>query len=148
MSRTITALFDTRSDAEAGRARLVDANVDADNVRILDQQTTGSTNMGTSTADAGMSSTSTTSNSYSTADQPGIWAAIKNAFLPDEDRATYEEGIRRGGFVLTADVDEDEVNRAVDALEDANSVDIDERSNAWRAEGWTAPAAAATATRC
>lgn len=126
MSRTITAMFDNRSDAEAGQQRLLDADIDADNVRILDQSSAGDR-----------------SGSYSTQQEPGMWASIKNAFLPDEDRHAYEEGVRRGGFLLTADVDEDEVDQAVAALEDANSVDLDERSGQWKSQGWDYPAAAA-----
>ena len=123
MSRTVTALFDTRADAEAGRERLLAANIDADNVRIHDKASTGVT------ADA-----------YSTTEDTGMWSSIKNAFLPDEDRHTYEEGVRRGGFLLTADVDEDEIKEAVRVLEEANGVDMDERSTSWKNEGWAAPA--------
>ncbi|HEX2017987.1 MAG TPA: DUF2382 domain-containing protein [Aurantimonas sp.] len=124
MSRTITALFDSRHDAEAAKQRLQDARVDADHVRIHDQSTAGDMSRG-----------------YSTHQDPGLWGSIKNAFLPDEDRHTYEEGIRRGGYLLTADVDEDEVDDAVRALENANSVDIDERAGQWRSQGWDYPAA-------
>ena len=118
MSRTITALFDTRADAEAGGERLRQAGVDASHVNVHDQ------------------SSHTTAGAHSTHQDRGLWASIKNAFLPDEDRHTYEEGIRRGGFLLTADVDEDRTPDAVAALEDANSVDLDARSQQWRSEGW------------
>lgn len=128
MSRTITALFDTRADAEAGRQRLLDANLHADNVRIHDKSSVG---------EAG----------YSSHQEPGMWASIKNAFLPDEDRHTYEEGVRRGGFLLTADVDAHQADEAVRALDEAhvNTVDIDERASQWKSEGWTPPATAAMA---
>ncbi|WP_051971741.1 YsnF/AvaK domain-containing protein [Massilia sp. 9096] len=128
MSRTITALFDTRADAEAGRQRLLDANLHADHVRIHDKSSVG---------EAG----------YSSHQEPGLWASIKNAFLPDEDRHTYEEGVRRGGFLLTADVDEHQADEAVRALDEAhvNTVDIDERATQWRSEGWVPPATATTA---
>ena len=55
--------------------------------------------------------------------------------------------MRRGGFLLTADVDEDEVDEAVRALEDGHgkSVDIEERASQWRSEGWTPPVAGAAA---
>ena len=129
MSRTITAMFDSRSDAQAGQQRLLDANIDAENVRILDQ-----------------SSSDDRTGSYSTQQEPGIWASIKNAFLPDGDRHAYEEGIRRGGFLLTADVDDDEADLAVAALEDANSIDLDERSGEWRSQGWDYPAMAGGGT--
>jgi hypothetical protein len=118
MSRTITALFDTRADADAGAERLRQAGIDASNVAVHDQ------------------TSHTTAGDYSTARDKGLWASIKNTFVPHEDRHTYEEGIRRGGFLLTADVDEDRTPDAVAALEDANSVDLDARSQQWRSEGW------------
>lgn len=126
MSRTITAMFDTRADAEAGKQRLLDASINADNVRVHDSSTAGDADRG-----------------YSTHQDVGMWASIKNAFLPDEDRHAYEEGVRRGGFLLTADVDEDEADDAVRALEDANSIDLDERTSKWKTEGWNYPAAGA-----
>jgi uncharacterized protein (TIGR02271 family) len=121
MSRTITALFDSRADAEAAKARLHAAHVDADHVHIHDKSSAGFSDQSYST---------------STHSGSGIWGSIKNAFLPDEDRHTYEEGLRRGGYLLTADVGEDRVDEAVRALEDSNSIDIDERAQQWRSQGW------------
>jgi uncharacterized protein (TIGR02271 family) len=126
MTRTVTALFDQRSDAEAAEARLKAANVDASHIHIHDQSSSGIHATGHSTSSA-----------------PGMWASVKNAFLPDEDRHTYEEGVRRGGFLLTADVDEEHVDGVVRVLEEANTVDIDDRAGQWRSSGWDyAPEAA------
>ena len=119
MTRTITALFDQRADAEAAETRLKAANVDAGHIGIHDQNSAGFHATGRSTTQ-----------------DPGIWGSIKNAFVPDEDRHTYEEGVRRGGFLLTADVGEEHVDAAVKVLEEADTVDIDERSNQWRQSGW------------
>jgi uncharacterized protein (TIGR02271 family) len=128
MSSTITAMFDSRSDAEAAKARLESANVDADHVHIHDKTSSGHREQG-----------------YSTHEDRGVWDSIKNAFLPDEDRHTYEEGLRRGGVLLTADVDDDRVDEAVRVLEGAGSIDIDDRSSQWRSSGWdySAPATGA-----
>ena len=128
MNRTITAMFDTRADAEAGKQRLIAANIDTDNVRIHDQSSEG----------YNQDSSSTTASTG----QNGMWGSVKNAMLPDEDRHTYEEGIRRGGVVLSADVDDDEVDAAVRALEETSCVDMEDRSKSWRNEGWTGPQAA------
>jgi len=127
MSTTITALFDSRADAEAAKERLRSARVDLDNVHIHDQSSSGYKETG-----------------YSTHQDRGFWESIKNAFVPDEDRHTYEEGVRRGGALLTADVDEDCVDEAVRMLEEADTVDIDDRSSQWRSNGWDYPAAGAT----
>ena len=119
MTRTITALFDHRADAEAAEQRLQAANIDADHIRIHDKSSAGYNETG-----------------HSTQGEPGLWGSIKNAFLPDEDRHTYEEGVRRGGVLLTVDVDEDHVDDAVRVLEEAETVDIDDRSQQWRLSGW------------
>lgn len=127
MTRTVTAMFDTREDAEAGRARLEQAGIHASSVNIHDKSTQGFSN----------DQYSTTSH-----EDRGIWGSIKNAFMPDEDRHTYEEGIRRGGYVLSADVDDSNIDRAVAALEESKSIDVDGRAQGWRNEGWDyAPAA-------
>jgi len=119
MSRTITALFDERQDADAAKARLEQSNVQASHVSIHDKSSAGY-------SDA----------AYSTGKEPGFWGSVKHAFLPEEDRHTYEEGIRRGGYVLTADVSEDQIDDAVRVLEESNSIDIDDRSKQWREQGW------------
>ena len=126
MTRTITALFDQRADAEAAENRLKAAHVDAGHISIHDKSSPGFHATGKSTAQ-----------------DPGMWGSIKNAFLPDEDRHTYEEGVRRGGFLLTADVGEEHVDAAVKALEESDSIDVDDRSQQWKSSGWDhAPEAA------
>lgn len=129
MSSTITALFDSRAEAEAAKDRLKSARIDADHIHIHDKSSAGYKETG-----------------YSTHEDRGFWDSIKNAFVPDEDRHTYEEGVRRGGALLTADVDDDCVDEAVRVLEEANSIDIDDRSSQWRSSGWDYPGAAAGAT--
>jgi sugar/nucleoside kinase (ribokinase family) len=69
MATTITALFDSRSDAEAAKERLKAANVDADHVHLHDKSSTGYRETG-----------------YSDHKDRGIWDSVKNAFAPDEDR--------------------------------------------------------------
>jgi uncharacterized protein (TIGR02271 family) len=130
MSRTLTALFDNRSDAEAAKARLQEANIDISGLTVADQSTQGHKTSG-----------------YSTHEDKGIWASIKGAFLPDEDRHHYEEGVRRGGYLLSGEVDDDDADDAIRILDNANSVDIDGRASDWRSSGWeySVPTAAGTA---
>jgi len=125
MTSTITALFDTRSDAEAAKERLKTAQVDVNHIHVHDKTSAGYKDTG-----------------YSTHEDRGMWDSIKHAFLPDEDRHTYEEGVRRGGVLLTADVDDSNVDEAVAVLEQANTIDIDDRSSQWRSNGWDYPASA------
>jgi len=113
MSRTITAMFDSRSDAEEAKERLR-KTLGAD-ARIIDQSSAQSDSSGESR---------------------GFWAGLKDAFMPDEDRHTYNEGIRRGGFMLCATVDETQADQACSVLESSSSVDLDSREQQWRKEGW------------
>ncbi len=68
----------------------------------------------------------------------GFWGMLSDLFFPDDDQAVYGEGLRRGGYLVTAtDVPEDLHDRALDILDVEGAVDLDERVEAWRAEGWT-----------
>jgi uncharacterized protein (TIGR02271 family) len=125
MSRTVTAFFDSRAEAEVARARLTQSSIDAERVRIVDQShTEGGSATGASTG-------------TSAGDGQGFWSSLKSAFLPEEDGHLYEEGMRRGGYLLCAEVDEVEADRAIALLDESNSVDMDSRGNEWRSEGWS-----------
>jgi uncharacterized protein (TIGR02271 family) len=113
-------MFDSRSQAEAARERLTQSRIDADDVRIIDQ--TDSTRSASGSGGAG--------------EGEGLWSAIKSAFLPLDDSHAYEEGMRRGGFLLCARVAEDKADEAIRILDESDSVDLDERQSNWRSEGW------------
>ena len=114
MSRTVTAMFDSRAEAEAARARLSQSEIDADRVRIIDKQEGNVDGEG-----------------------QGFWASVKSAFMPEEDSRAYDEGLRRGGFLLCAEVDEDEADRAIQILDEGGSIDFDQRQQEWQTDGWS-----------
>src|SRR3954447_15915665 len=118
--RILTAMYDTRSAAEAARDQLVALGIPSASVTIR----------GT---DAG-----TTATTAPTADEDkGFWASLADLFAPEEDRSTYAEGLRRGGYLLSARVPDEMQDRASDVLEKSGAVDIDERTESWRQSGWT-----------
>lgn len=118
MSRTVTALFDSRPEAEAARTRLTQSRIDADNVRIIDQSASGG-------------------GGGSGGEDKGFFDSLKDFFIPDEDAHAYGEGVRRGGFMLCAQVDEDQADEAIRILDEGGSVDFDQRQEQWRNDGWT-----------
>jgi len=67
----------------------------------------------------------------------GFWEALKDLFLPEEDRHTYAEGLRRGGYLVTVQSREANYARALDILDDEGTIDLDERAASWRSQGWT-----------
>ena len=119
--RTITALYDTKGAAESARDDLAALGVASADVTIR------------GTEDGGSGATST----GSTTEDKGFWSGLADLFAPDEDRHTYAEGVRRGGYLLTARVPEGIEDQAVDALERHDPVDLDQRAESWRQEGWT-----------
>ena len=56
--------------------------------------------------------------------------------LPLADLAVLNEGIRRGGGAVWAEVPEDSLKPAVLTLEASGAVDLAARAAEWRREGW------------
>jgi uncharacterized protein (TIGR02271 family) len=109
-------LYDTRAEAEAARQRL-SSEVSIDRIKIIDKDGGGSAGGGSG-------------------------GGLGGLYLSQEDRHAYGEGIRRGGFLLCAEVESGEdADKIVRLLEESSSVDMDERQNSWRSEGWSGQAA-------
>ncbi len=68
----------------------------------------------------------------------GFWASLEDLFGGTEDHATYAEGLRRGGTMVSVRASDPDVDRTIAILEQHGSVDLDERETQWRSEGWTA----------
>jgi uncharacterized protein (TIGR02271 family) len=112
MSRTVTALYDTRQEAEAARQRLSSA-VAIERINIIDKNS-GSGGSGGSDG-----------------------RSLNSLYMSDDDRHAYGEGLRRGGFLLCAEVHGGEDHeRIVSLLEESSSVDLEERQQSWQKEGW------------
>ncbi|MBB3656838.1 hypothetical protein FHX15_002066 [Rhizobium sp. BK650] len=117
----LTAFFDSRADAERALARLEDAGIPADSIRFL----------------PGYEADDNAANVASD-DRRGFWSMLGGWLFPDDDRAVYAEGLRRGGFLVSVQVDDASYETAHDILDDEGSIDMDERADQWRREGWTA----------
>jgi stress response protein YsnF len=115
--RSLTAIYDTRGAAETARDDLIALGIPSHEIIIR----------GTEEGAA----------SATTAEDRGFWASLSDLFVPDEDRRTYAEGVRRGGWLLNARVPDGLEDQALEALERANPVDLDERAASWRESGWT-----------
>ncbi len=122
--RLVTAFFDSRTDAEEAITRLHAAGVARDGIRLTASEQDG----GASHAGAAQSFPEA-SNS--------LWSTLRDLFLPDEDRHTYAEGLRRGGYLVSVNAGEADYERVIDILDDEGTIDIDERASSWRSEGWS-----------
>jgi uncharacterized protein (TIGR02271 family) len=115
-NRLITAYFEDRSAATRAVERLVAMGIPESRVQLTGDGTRAETTEHRS---------------------GGFFEALADLFLPDEDRYSYAEGLRRGGYVVSARVDDAYYDRALDILDDDGTIDIGEREKSWRSEGWT-----------
>lgn len=67
----------------------------------------------------------------------GLIGALTGAGLSGADAETYAEGIRRGGTLVTVRADGDVADRVIDLMQRGGAIDLDERAEGWRAQGWT-----------
>lgn len=118
-TRTITAIFDSSASAQVAQERLLSLGLPQSDVRVVNQSDDARQ------GDSGK----------------GMWESIKDFFVPDEDRVMYSEGLRRGGYLLTARVDDAYVDRACEILESSDAIDLEQRAEQWRTQGWSAAGA-------
>ena len=121
MSQTITALYDKHADATAAQSKLLALGIPAGSIKLLS---------GTQTA---QTSTTTTG----TKPDESFWGSLKELFMPEEDRYAYNEGLSRGGTMLSVTTEEAHMEQVFDIVEEHGSVDLDEREATWRKEGWS-----------
>jgi uncharacterized protein (TIGR02271 family) len=113
-------MFDSQGDAQRAVDRLIEAGIPASSIRLVP----GYEN-----------DTSVTDRKEQ---HKGFFASLADLFMPDEDRYTYAEGLSRGGYMVVAsNLDATYYDRAVDILDDEGSIDLDEREQTWRSEGWS-----------
>ncbi len=118
-SLSVTALFDSRDHAEAARQDLVAAGIHAEAIALIAD--------GTAAPAADIDDPSVI----------GFWQTLKDLFMPEEDRDQYAEAVRRGGVTLSVRTDTANHDRVIALLDRDGAVDLDERQEQWRNDGWT-----------
>lgn len=115
---TITAMFDSRADAERATARLRDAGFSSSQISMVEGDETAG-----ATPDPDRSK--------------GFWDSLGDFFFPEQDRYTYAEGLSRGGYLVTVTgLQAGQYDNALDILDDEGTIDLEEREQSWRSEGW------------
>ncbi|WP_299655327.1 YsnF/AvaK domain-containing protein [uncultured Jannaschia sp.] len=126
--QTITAFFDDRHAADTAASRIEDAGIPRSNISLVE---------GTDPSASGHADGS---------GEEGFMASLKELFAgPDDDHDTYAEGLRRGGYLLSVSVSGAQQDKVVEILDRDGTVDLDARSESWRAEGWAGGPATSTA---
>jgi len=118
-NRTIVAFFDSREAAQRTIEKLVRAGVARTDINMVEGER------------------KTKATSASTDTDMGFWESLKELFLPEEDRYSYAEGLRRGGYLVSVRTSDARYGQVLDILDDEGAIDMDQREAAWRKEGWT-----------
>lgn len=126
-SRALTAFFDTKGAAEQAVSDIEAAGIPRHDVTMVEG--------GTGAAGATPAST-----------HEGFLASLKDMFMPEEDRYSYAEGLRRGGYLVSVKAGQVDMDRVLDILDRDGAVDMEQRETSWRNEGWTGYRTPATAT--
>lgn len=115
---TISSLFDSRLEAERAVERLREAGITSSRIRM----------------EGGSEATGVAAGTDA---NTGFWDRLGDHAFPDEDRYSYAEGLSRGGYLVTlSGLTAAEYDAALTILEDEGTVNMDEREESWRAEGW------------
>jgi uncharacterized protein (TIGR02271 family) len=128
MASTLAGVFDDYDDAEQARKRLTAAGFRREAIQVTPERSA----WGTGDASYG-----------GRIKQPGglrgFFAELFGIGNGDrqESHEQYSEAVRRGGIVVTVDVDADaKIVRATEILEDCGAIDVDKRAERWKAAGY------------
>jgi uncharacterized protein (TIGR02271 family) len=128
MQHTIAAVYNQQTQAQRAMEDLVASGIPRDDVR-LSQSEGEQAQRGAQEKDEGAFS--------------GIRSFFAEVFGSNRDQddvELYSEAVRRGNYVLTVNVPEDNlVDQATDVLDRYDPVDIDEQASQWKSGGWAAP---------
>ncbi|GIV97801.1 MAG: hypothetical protein KatS3mg057_2458 [Herpetosiphonaceae bacterium] len=69
----------------------------------------------------------------------GLLGALVGAGVPEEQAGYYVEGVRRGGILVSATVDETMADLVYTTMQRHGAVNMEERVAEWRAAGWEGP---------
>ena len=121
----ITGFFDTRDEAKRAADALKTAGVPNSDIHLVAGRDQGGS-------------------APAAEDDKGFFETLTDWFMPNEDRDSYAEGLRRGGHIVRVDADASHRDVVFDILDREGTVNMDEREAEWRAEGWTGSRAEAT----
>lgn len=126
MAKTVTCLFGSDSQASSIVRELEQSGISQGKICLFTASGNNRTWDGTSSFDE------STSGSH----HDRVENYLTTNGVPHDDARAYAEGVRRGHALIAVRCDDDEVDRVVDILDDDDVLDLDERQDAWRSEGW------------
>lgn len=133
MSSVLVAIFDSKAQAEAAKARLIAAGIPRSASEMTSPEESSSMPAKEGAGEPARHHEGAIARFFD--HLFGDWEDGDRERAGYMDR--YSEAFRRGAYALTVTVADDaEMERAEKILTEAGAVDIDERAEQWRASGW------------
>ncbi|HET6466975.1 MAG TPA: YsnF/AvaK domain-containing protein [Geminicoccaceae bacterium] len=104
--KTIVALYETATSAQSVRADLIQMGLSEAHVDLITDSDTN------------------------------IAAQLRDYGVPSDAAQVYAEGVRRGSTLIMAEVDESQLDRALEILEGYDPADVDDLGTRYRETGW------------
>lgn len=125
MATVVLGLFDVRAQAERAQSAIEGIGIPISRMSLTEQNgSTGIVNGSTESAGD---------------DDTNWWERLKTMLgfgVHEEDMPYYNEGLRRGGTLLTVQTDANREQEVSGIMADHDAVDIDSRAKEWRSSGW------------
>jgi len=146
---TVISAFQDRQAAQRAVDSLVESGFDRDDIHI--EQSDDMSSASASGSDTSINATSTTLNGRSESrtdsgsehEHRGVMDSIGHFFASlfgqdeHEHAGVYSEAVRRGNSIVVVDArDEQEADRATSLLQGLGAINVHERAEQWRTEGW------------
>lgn len=127
MAKTVTCLFNSEAQASTIIQRLEDAGLSRGRICMFSNSGNNRLWDGSTGFDQ----------SEGGADNDRVERYLNSNGVPRDDAHAYAEGVRRGHTLVAVRCDDNEVDWVVDILDDDDVLDLNERQDAWRSEGWS-----------
>jgi len=127
MAKTVTCLYTSDAEASSVIRELEDAGISQGKICLFTQ----------SGQDRFWDGASSFDDDASVTGEDRVARYLTSNGVPGDDAHAYAEGVRRGHALVAVRCDDDEVSRVVDILDNDDVLDLDERQEDWRSEGWT-----------
>jgi hypothetical protein len=141
MNNILIGIFDELDDATRARAALLEAGYSESHISIRSKDSASNPTRGNpAIVDNRTAQMSEVRDTRSSGVSGWLLSLFGDDDDTDEDAGVYAEAIDRGVYLLTVDEVPDRlVDEATDIIEQHGALDIDERAQRWRGEGWTPP---------
>ena len=128
MSITLVGVFDNYTEAEKACKKLMDAGIDRQSMQLSGGQPT-----------PGSAADRDDANDDEKSGTIGRFFSKLFGSEDSDEASHYSEAVRRGNAVLTVSASERRSEEISEILEDCGAIDVDERVDQWKADGY-APA--------